>query len=272
MFGILPEYVKECPWLIDSALFWFPDSLYDTHLRVCFLNPSSRRKIAFTVEGEIPKCFVITVPLAKGDLSRHFLRTGLKIVRRLYGRDSSRHDNRRSWTFEATVSLSPWTRQGLGRYGLVLLWSFSFPILSGGGTWQWLSARIRPWRPINVRSANIQKIPNYFIAKAKKLFIIEVIWCPSCTVSGDIKFYSLLLIFIEMGWAYYFLHPLYVQNYDTETVLGNSLMQTLIVADDKVFGGPSTMYWTTASGCIPDLYRGPTVPKWPRRSFASPCV
>jgi hypothetical protein len=143
MFGIGPEHVKKRPWLIDSAYFLIFWQLV-WHSCASIFFESQHDEDLFRGWGEIFKCLDITLALVKGCLSKNFWGTGPKMQAVSLGK--VRHDpiNRRSWTFKATVSLSHWTRQNLGRYSLVLLLSFCFPIRSGGDTWQWISGWIRP--------------------------------------------------------------------------------------------------------------------------------
>jgi hypothetical protein len=195
--------------ILDSStrhFFRSSDSSCGTHVRVPFLSPSSRLRISFTVGDNCQSVLTLLWHLRK-DASQG---SSWERVPKLWAVSLAEVDhytiNRRSWTFESTVSQPLLTGQNFGRYTLVLLWSFCFPIFSDGNTWQWISARICPWLPFNIRPVNLQNSEWFHRQKKRILFIAWVIWCISCIVSCHSKNYSLLLIFTEMeGWFTTFL-------------------------------------------------------------------
>jgi hypothetical protein len=142
---------------------WYPSSSV-------FLSPSSRCRIPFTVGAEMSKCLDRTLALAKGYLSRNFLRTGPKIVSGLPGRFSSRQNKSPFLNFRShhfTVALDraePWNV--LSSSAVIRLSPHPF-------RWKCFTTNLcsnSSMTALNVRFVNVQKIPDYFIPKTRKCY------------------------------------------------------------------------------------------------------
>jgi hypothetical protein len=129
---ISPEDVKKRPWLTNSAFLWSPDSSYGMACESIFWVPvhdgGSRSESGKKYRSVLTWLWHMQKDVCQG--------TYWKLALELWAISLSefRHCkiNHRSWTFEATLSLSPWTSQNHGRDSLVPFWSFCFPILSDG--------------------------------------------------------------------------------------------------------------------------------------------